>query len=114
MSVGIYNDPRPDHIACASTSRQKFWTLPRTEQTDRQTESQTDGQIDRRVDGWTDGKAAGKVARVGVPLTNPRRWKSEEAIPQRQVGTPTNLVTEYRKQRLNDGAMQRQSMLIIN
>jgi hypothetical protein len=66
--------------------------------------------MDRQVDGWTDGKAA----RVGVPLTNPGRWKSEEAIPQRRVGTPTNLATECRKQRSNNGAMQRQSMLIIN
>jgi hypothetical protein len=41
MSVGIYNDPRPDHIACASGQM-----LLRVEQTDRQMERRKEGRKD--------------------------------------------------------------------
>jgi hypothetical protein len=65
MSVGIYSDPGPDHIARASVSRQMFWTL-RMEQTDRWMESQTDGRAGA-MDRKASGVAARKAARAGVP-----------------------------------------------
>jgi hypothetical protein len=71
VSIGIYNDPRPDHIACASTSRQKFWTLPRTEQTNRWMESQTDG--------WMNGQTKGMDKQLEQQT---EKWPEEQ--PEKQ------------------------------
>jgi hypothetical protein len=40
VPVGIYNDLRPDHIACASVSRQKFQILDRFQMLERRPEQE--------------------------------------------------------------------------
>jgi hypothetical protein len=55
MSVGIYNDPGPDHITYASAIG---WTKFQMEgQTDGQTKSQTEGW----TDGWMEGRTKGRT-----------------------------------------------------
>jgi hypothetical protein len=52
VSIGIYNDPRPDHIAHASRSGQISWMVPWMGWTEKGLEQQTQK--------WQEG---------GVPLT---------------------------------------------
>jgi hypothetical protein len=49
MSVGIYNDPRPDHIACVSESGQMSQMVGRMD-------GQTDGRMQERPEWWTENR----------------------------------------------------------
>jgi hypothetical protein len=53
VSVGIYNDPGPDHIAHGSESGWMSWTVG---QMDGWTDGRTDGRTQERPERWTENR----------------------------------------------------------
>jgi hypothetical protein len=77
MSVGIYNDPRPDHIVCASASRWKFWMLPRM-----------DGWMKCWTEGWTDGRTEKWLERWMEKQREEQLERPEHRFPEAAVVDP--------------------------